>query len=460
MAGNSFADEVAEQIAKLIQPDCNIQKQARRNDILGFNVAKRIAIIQAEIWDGNDPADRIFELEFLPKEQPANQSTYRAQHMLKAVRCGHRLVPTTRGYKCTTCLQHRAKTNFAYWSKFQCCPRPCATQVLKRRRKLVESSEGNQTPLVNLNSNNEHEPEQSVQPTVSDLEVPKEPTVDKVVGNQNVLVALTRVGEHAEEQTGKTDAATASGDGANRTSTEQKQVTKVYCPLDDEDYSPPLEEDFDPFEDEGYIQPEEDDEELSWWSQEDNHATAGSSIAPPPGICQAQTQPANPTPLRGKRLTKKTAPEGTPYFGVRILGTKAAQAKRREKVKEIIRQNNIGSKQAAMQGWKTVERNLATISEMVDKHGLGEEMSYDHTVSDQIHKSHDIKPIRDNVNAVYCIRCGAWSSGAHIKALRATCEGIVRPARAFQHRLLQLGITPVAGARIPTNARKKRRRIR
>ena len=104
LVGNSLADEAAEQVAKLIQPDLNIQNKAKRNGSLGFNVAKRIAIIQAEIWNGNDPTDRILEFELLPKEHNVNQKHHNAIHMLKALRCGHRLVPTTRGYKCISCL--------------------------------------------------------------------------------------------------------------------------------------------------------------------------------------------------------------------------------------------------------------------------------------------------------------------------------------------------------------------
>ena len=50
LVGNSFADEVADQISTLTRPSHRTQKSIAKLDNLGFNVAKRLAIIQAEVW--------------------------------------------------------------------------------------------------------------------------------------------------------------------------------------------------------------------------------------------------------------------------------------------------------------------------------------------------------------------------------------------------------------------------
>ncbi len=49
LTGKSLADAVAEKVGKMLKPDHNIIASANRADISGFLVAKRLAIIQADI---------------------------------------------------------------------------------------------------------------------------------------------------------------------------------------------------------------------------------------------------------------------------------------------------------------------------------------------------------------------------------------------------------------------------
>ena len=62
-----MADTVAEEAAKRIKPDLNHIKSANRCDCLGYCVAKRLALIQADIWASKDLAGEIYELDKVPE---------------------------------------------------------------------------------------------------------------------------------------------------------------------------------------------------------------------------------------------------------------------------------------------------------------------------------------------------------------------------------------------------------
>ena len=78
LAGNSFVDAVAEEVALCIQPDANSTDSASKADRTGFNIAKRIALIQADIWSHQDPSARIYELDEIPEQAQPNQDIINA----------------------------------------------------------------------------------------------------------------------------------------------------------------------------------------------------------------------------------------------------------------------------------------------------------------------------------------------------------------------------------------------
>ncbi len=88
---------------------------------------------------------------------------------------------------------------------------------------------------------------------------------------------------------------------------------------------------------------------------------------------------------------------------------------------------------------------------------MGDDLRYNFTNTDCIHTSHRLKTVKADNKALYCERCGAWSTGGPIKVLGKTCPGKISKGRQFQHRLLSLGVLPKAGARIPHYGRKRKR---
>ncbi len=66
LAGNALADAVAEKVAVMIKPDSNCCMSANYANILGFLVAKRLVLIQADIRQTQDTSARIYALEEIP----------------------------------------------------------------------------------------------------------------------------------------------------------------------------------------------------------------------------------------------------------------------------------------------------------------------------------------------------------------------------------------------------------
>ena len=65
MLANSLADVVAEEAAKRLLPDLNLERKAKKAERVGIGVAKRLALVQTDIWAKRGAARDIYELELL-----------------------------------------------------------------------------------------------------------------------------------------------------------------------------------------------------------------------------------------------------------------------------------------------------------------------------------------------------------------------------------------------------------
>ena len=63
MLANSLADVVAEEAAKRLPLDVNLERKAKKAERIGIGVAKRLALIQADIWAKRGATGDIYELE-------------------------------------------------------------------------------------------------------------------------------------------------------------------------------------------------------------------------------------------------------------------------------------------------------------------------------------------------------------------------------------------------------------
>ena len=69
------------------------------------------------------------------------------------------------------------------------------------------------------------------------------------------------------------------------------------------------------------------------------------------------------------------------------------------------------------------------------------------------HPSHDIQTLQSHKNLIYCRRCSSWSMNVKLKALARTCEGL-KEGNKGQLSLLQLGIVPLPGVKVPGHLRR------
>ena len=69
------------------------------------------------------------------------------------------------------------------------------------------------------------------------------------------------------------------------------------------------------------------------------------------------------------------------------------------------------------------------------------------------HPSHDIQTLPSHKDVIYCRRCSSWSMNVKLKALAKPREGL-KVGNKGQLRLLQLGIVPLPGVRVPGHLRR------
>ena len=108
-------------------------------------MAKRLALIQADIWTAKDMAGDIYELDRVPELITRNQTEATHKMLQDITSMGHTLVKTDKGHYCSRCRVRRARTNFNFWGSNPCLARPLAREILDKRRRL--QSTGSHTNL-------------------------------------------------------------------------------------------------------------------------------------------------------------------------------------------------------------------------------------------------------------------------------------------------------------------------
>ena len=102
---------------------------------MGYAVAERIAIIQAEVWAREAELGAIYELDFLAEVDNTPQSVVTAKLVGDVAQSGHNLVRVSRGFQCLSCKTVRALKYVGYWSKNRCRPRPPISLIIQQRKQ-------------------------------------------------------------------------------------------------------------------------------------------------------------------------------------------------------------------------------------------------------------------------------------------------------------------------------------
>ena len=139
MLENSLADVVAEEAAKRLLPDLNLERKAKW--------AERLALVQADIRAKRSEAGDIYELDPLVVEEATCTRTAFSTLVDELVHQGHLLVRHNKGLRCKVCNVYRAYKQFRFWSSHPCVPRPNAAAVISqfqnKKRQLINTSAGN-----------------------------------------------------------------------------------------------------------------------------------------------------------------------------------------------------------------------------------------------------------------------------------------------------------------------------
>ena len=70
------------------------------------------------------------------------------------------------------------------------------------------------------------------------------------------------------------------------------------------------------------------------------------------------------------------------------------------------------------------------------------------------HSSHRILALHGNSDTIFCKNCSCWASKAKLKLLAIPCQGIKVGSKSTL-RLLECGVLPIAGAKLPTHLKKR-----
>ena len=103
MLANSLADVVAEESAKRLSPDMNLEQKAKWAEHTEVSVAKRLDLVQADIWTKRDEAGDIYELDGLLEPTEVSTLSFSENKVGEIANTEHLLVRLGNGLRCQGC---------------------------------------------------------------------------------------------------------------------------------------------------------------------------------------------------------------------------------------------------------------------------------------------------------------------------------------------------------------------
>ena len=156
MRANSLADVVAEDAAKRLLPDLNLERKAKWAERVGFGVAKRLALVQADIWAKRSEAGDIYELDPLLVEETTCTRTAFSTLVDELAHQGHYWYVTTKvcDAKLAMCTEHTINSDFG--AAILVChgqtPPRSSPNSKTGKRQLINTSAGNSCRVLDHSS--------------------------------------------------------------------------------------------------------------------------------------------------------------------------------------------------------------------------------------------------------------------------------------------------------------------
>ena len=152
-----------------------------------------------------------------------------------------------------------------------------------------------------------------------------------------------------------------------------------------------------------------------------------------------------------RRLRVKTSPLLTGYPNTALVTKivyKVAMAHRRS-----LRASHKTEKAAAVKSALKLLAAQLELAKDFKSESDGLECSGGMAIVRTPHPSHEFQTLPSHKEVIYCRRCSSWSMNIKLKALARPCEGL-KTGNKGQLRLLQLGIVPLPGVRVPGHLRR------
>ena len=157
MLANSLADVVAEEAAERLLPDLNLERKAKKAERVGIGVAKRLALVQADMWAKRGAAGDIYELETLVVAEETCTRSAIEKVVDELGQQGHFLIRHNRDLKCKDCNIYRTDRQFSFWNRTPCVPRLCAVEVISQfRNKKRQHNESFEIHLIGQSGHPKH----------------------------------------------------------------------------------------------------------------------------------------------------------------------------------------------------------------------------------------------------------------------------------------------------------------
>ena len=103
MLANSLSDVVADEASKRLLPDLSHEQRAERCDQIGTRVAKRLALVQAEMWAKREEAGEVHKLAPVQELEVVTLQSSMERLVEELGKSGHTLERHRSGLKCRNC---------------------------------------------------------------------------------------------------------------------------------------------------------------------------------------------------------------------------------------------------------------------------------------------------------------------------------------------------------------------
>jgi bacterioferritin-associated ferredoxin len=409
--GNEMADKAATLARQLSGKDVT-DEEASFAYHRALKILKRLAVIQVHVWDSREGA-RVYEPvgEFTRNPLSIREAISEAACSIREK--GHFLLRKGVGHECTRC--RRWRRNIHAWGKIMCDRRLNATQLVAKNRLARGLATSLKRGSRSVDS-------------------------DGVEGHANEV--KRKATGMAPPETAA--AASESGERAREDLREGAVVEPLSrrADLDDADCNRAM-----------------DEEAEEAWAAAAQCSAEAPFVQPPAEFGGGEAAGAVGQNLRNvrRRLNVKTPAEETAYGKAEFLTYREAEAAS-QKRRGLKRKWEAEARATRQQAWRIIahDPNAGLVEQQAVNDSGSNDAQLEGEDSAGVHATHQLKEVPGS-QVAYCCICAAWTSGRRLRNLSRPCRGETKQPNLL--RLLQLGVDPTQGARIPA-AELRRHRAR